>query len=66
MRAIDVHEVVWKQSCNQMGQLLYENLLDLLHLLEHSVCILLEQQYFVVQNVLDLIEVMACLYLNYL
>ena len=36
-----------------------QNLLDLLHFIHYGVCILLEQQDFVVEHVLDPVEVVA-------
>ena len=59
VRTVHIYVIVRELLLNNTLNFAYQNLLDLLHFIHDGVCILLEQQNFVVEYVLDPVEVVA-------
>lgn len=59
MGTVNIYMVVRELLLHNTLNFTDQNLLDLLHFIHDGVCILLEQQDFVVEHVLDPVEVVA-------
>lgn len=63
VRAVDINGVGAVHRANYGLQFVDETLLYFEHLMHYRISVLLEQEYFVVQNVLDLLDVVSRLHI---
>lgn len=66
MRSINVDTIAWKDFLDHCRQFLDQNFLYLLHFFQNEVGVLLEEKNLVVEDVLDLVEVVASMKWNIL